>query len=447
MSLIERCRQFIGIDTSPEAGTLEGGLWLKALGQELGFSVDFQEELFHDRRQANVFFRLQERTNSEFLLQSHFDTINPGPSFLWRETMLNPFQAVMKEGRLYGLGACEPKIDLLCKMEALFQMKDRGPWKKTPVVGAIYGGEIGMHGLLRAIRKNKFSPSMALVGEPSSGQLIYAGKGYAVLEMEIPFSGPEQKYRRDHDLQESVRTQSKIFKGTPAHSSAPANHENAINKALEYLWQIPEGVVLMEIDGGVNHNTIADNVVLEFDLAGGVKDTMVSKLKFIYRSFQRLQSEFLTQRDVDFQTPHPTLNLGLISTCEDHVRLIFSVRLPPSVTEDQSEQWFKTLQEDSTFVGGQCRMLDYKRAYRTDLESDFVKICEGVLSSSGGPSSKVAHPACTEMALLSRRGVECLGFGAGTRKENLSAASDSISFKEINWSVDFYRSLIEKVCL
>lgn len=447
MSFIDLCRELIAIDSSPQAGSREAALWLQRLAQGYGLMVDLQEENFSGQEQANVFIRTGSAQAEEFLLQGHLDTVNPGPHSSWVETRMNPFHGTIKEGKLFGLGACEAKIDLLCKTEALRSFAGRSDWKVAPVIAATCGEEIGMFGMLKAIRKNKFSAKYALVGEPSGHHLIYAGKGYAVLEFFIPFSKEERAYRVDHDLKESVSTQSKLFRGASTHSSAVSDTSgNAINKAFEYLLQLPESVVLMDIEGGTNHNTVANNVVLEIDLQGGVRDPMVKKLRHLFLLLQQVGSEFLIYQDPDFNPGSATMNLGIIKSHEDHVHLTVGFRLPPKVGEEQMQGWFEQIKAGMINVGAECRVGDYKRPYRTDLQSDFVKTCEEALSSIGMPSKFVTQPTCTEMSLLSRKGIQCLGFGAGQR--HASNISESfVALADLEKSIEFYKAIIERVCL
>ncbi len=454
MSLIELCRQFIGIDTSPQSGTREAALWLQKLALDYEMQVDLQEDSLNGLEQANVFIRRNGPfagpyvpRSEEFLLLSHFDTADPGSPSLWTENMLNPFHAIIKDGKLYGLGACEAKIDLICKIEALKSFPKDQTWKVIPVVVGTFGEELGMHGLLRAIRKNKFSAKYALVGEPSRHRLVYAGKGYAILDFYIPFSKEEKNYRIEHNLLESVSTQSKFFKGKATHSSQGSGIENAINKALEYLFQIPEGVVIMEIEGGSNHNLVASHATLEIDVNAGVVDPMVKKLRFIYSKMQEIRSDFLMNDDSEFTPGHPTLNLGLIKSHEDHVHITVACRFPPSISDQEYSSWLLKIQAAAMQIGGECRLSDYRRPYRTDLNSDFAKTCMNVLSAVHEKSECVTLPNCTEMTLLERKGIVSLGFGAGTREDSPSFSNQFVAIQDLEKSVEFYRSIIERVCL
>jgi succinyl-diaminopimelate desuccinylase len=420
---------------------------LQQLGQRYGLMVELQEETFQGQEQANVFIRQGPRQTEEFLLQSHFDTVHPGSPSLWTENLLNPFHAVVKEGKIFGLGACEGKLDLLCKLEALRSFTDRPQWKLAPVVVGTYGEELGMQGLLRAIRKEKFNATCALVGEPTGQQLVFAGKGYAILELIIPFSAAEREFRLEHNLKESATTQTRFFKGANAHFALGDSADNAIQKALDYLGQIPEGVVLMDLEGGIQPNRVASHAVLELDLCGGIPDPMVKKLGQVYRLLQTIAADFLTINDPDFTPANPSMNLGLIQALEDHVQLTVSFRLPPVIQERQYQDWLQRLRDGTTLVGGQCRVSDYKRPYRTDLNSPFVKTCQEALSSLGMPAECVTKTTCTEMSLLSRIGVVGLVFGAGRRQQTSGFNTEVVNIADLEKSIHFYRTIIERVCL
>ena len=61
-------------------------------------------------------------------------------------------------------------------------------------------------------------------------------------------------------------TQSKIFKGRSAHSSQPHLGLNAVESLFDFLGKLPEHILILEIDGGTNYNTIPVQAHLEFDL-------------------------------------------------------------------------------------------------------------------------------------------------------------------------------------
>ena len=168
---------------------------------------------------------------------------------------------------------------------------------------------------------------MALIGEPSDLQLINAAKGFASVEIRVPFSDEEMRYRQEHNLRESTSTQSKLFRGKAAHSSTPHLGESAIAKMFEYLMMLPDSVNIMEIDGGINFNTVPSHAFLEIDMVSMIQNPISKKIANIYRAVKSLELEFLDYRDNDFYPSTPTLNIGLVRTNESDVQISGSIAI------------------------------------------------------------------------------------------------------------------------
>ncbi|GIL18810.1 MAG: hypothetical protein BroJett040_25610 [Oligoflexia bacterium] len=448
MEFIEACRQFISIDSTPDQGSDKIAQLAAELCRSRGLIVEEQEEVAADLKQANVIARpVSGRPMSEFMLQTHLDTPDPGPFGLWEKTGCNPFDAHIIDGNIYGLGTADVKLDFLCKLEAISAYSAQTKWKLPPVLVGTFGEETGMAGTLKLIRKNKVTPKMALIGEPSNLELITSGKGMATVEIRIPFEEDEKKYREEHNLRESTSTQSRVFHGRSAHSSTPHLGESAIKKMFDYLLQMPEDLVVMEIDGGVNFNTVPANAFLELDLVSGHKMPMSSKLARLYRAILNLEELFLQFRDNGFNPPHPTLNIGIIRTHADHVFLSGSCRLPPVVTNETYERWMKGLQEVCQKIHADFKITDYKRPFKTDENSIFVRGCLSELKAMGLSDKIGTQPSTNEASLLSRVGVDCISFGPGVREGNIHTPHEHVSIQDLKRAVEFYKRVIERFCL
>lgn len=448
MDFIEACRKFISIDSSPAPGNKEIAEFAAQLCQERGLHVELQNDFIGDIEHINVIARPQAtRPGLELLLQTHLDTVDPGPFALWTHTECNPFDATIIDGKIYGLGAADVKLDFLCKLEALASFSGDRDWKLPPVLVGTYGEEIGMQGALRLIRKNKISARMALIGEPSDLKLIKAAKGYASVEIRIPFTTEEIAYREEHNLKESTSTQSKLFIGKTAHSSTPHLGENAIIKMLEYLQQLPDSVVLMEIDGGVNHNSVPSHALLEIDIVPNSNKPIVGKIVHIFEAVKKLEKEFLNFLDQDFFPAEPTLNIGLVRTYEDHVLVAGSCRIPPLISNETYESWMETLRLVCEQNGAQFRVTDYKKPFRTDEASVLVKGCRDELRAMGLSEDLTTQPSTNEASIFSRTGIDCLCFGPGKREGNVHTPSEHVSVEDLRKAVEFYKRVIERFCL
>jgi succinyl-diaminopimelate desuccinylase len=448
VDFVEACRKFISIDSTPTNGNQEIAEVAAEFCRERGLFVETQAEVYSNNPQMNVIARpLQERPAIEFLLQTHLDTPDPGPYGMWTETGHNPFDAHIIDGKIYGLGAADVKLDFLCKLEALASFGQRQDWRLPPVLVGTYGEELGMAGALKIIRKNKISAKMALIGEPSDLQLITMGKGLANVEIRLPFEADEHQYRSEHDLRESTSTQSKIFKGKPAHSSTPHLGESAIKKVFDYLLQLPEGIVVMEIDGGVNFNSVPSHAFLEIDPNSNLEKPMAGKIAKVYKVIQKLEKQFASIVDPEFQPPNPTLCIGLVRTFEDHVFISGCCRISPSVSNEVYETWMRDLKNICNEVGGDFKVTDYKKPWSSDQSSVFIKGCQKEIQSMGISTQFKTQSSTNEASLWSRLGVECIAFGAGKREGNIHTPHEHVAIDDLKKSIQFYKSVIERFCL
>lgn len=446
MDLIEACRKLIAIDSTPGQGNRRVAECAAEICRERGLFVELQEETTGDLRQANLIARLQEeRPSEEILLQTHLDTPDPGPFALWNMTGQNPFDSHIIEGKIYGLGAAGTKLDFLCKLEAMISLRGQ-KLRVPPVLVGTFGEETGMMGAMKLIRKNKISAKRALIGEPSNLGLITAGKGFANVEILIPFEDDEKKFRIEHNLSEGTSTQSKLFHGRAAHSSTPQLGESAINKLFDYLLQLPEDLVVMEIDGGVNFNTVPSQAFLEVDPVSGFRFPMAKKLGHVFRAVLRLEEIFLQYRDPLFTPESPTLNIGIVRTSEDDVVLSGTCRMSPSISTAVYESWMLRLHTVCESVGATFRVQDYKKPYQIETGSEFVRIAQEELRVMGLPDALQTQASTNESSLFSRIGIECISFGAGDPEGNIHTPSEHVSIDDLKRSIEFYKRLLLRVC-
>ncbi|WP_413569200.1 M20 family metallopeptidase [Bdellovibrio sp. HCB117] len=448
MDFIEACRQLIAIDSTPTHGNRDIAKWVAAFCRQKGLHVEEQEEIVGDLLQVNVIARpVAERPDAEFLLQTHLDTVDPGPFSLWTETGANPFDAHIIEGKIHGLGAADVKLDFLCKLEAMAAFVNQKSWRLPPVLVGTFGEESGMQGALKLIRKNKIAAKMALIGEPSDLKVINAAKGYASVEIRIPFSDEEMHYRHEHNLRESTSTQSKLFRGKAAHSSTPHLGESAIAKMLEYLMMLPDSVNIMEMDGGNNFNTIPSHAFLEIDMLTQIKNPISKKVSNIYRAVKELELEFLDYKDNDFHPSTPTLNIGLIRTNEDDVQISGTCRIPPIISHEIYEGWMDRLRRVCEMNGASFRVNDYKKPFRTEMNSILVKGCLDELRAMGLSDRPITQASTNEASIFSRIGVECVCFGPGIREGNVHTTQEHVALEDLDKAITFYKRVIERFCV
>lgn len=460
---LENARRMISIDSSPTAGTVEIARFAQKLAESLGLVAELQMETWNGIEQANVIVRpwalaaSEAEPPPEFLLETHLDTPDPGAYALWRKTAANPFNASIYPSDagdvLHGLGVADVKLDFLCKLYALRAWKESLSGQRptlAPVLVGTYGEELGMAGAVKLLRKKKVRPAAVLVGEPTDRKIVVAGKGFASVEIEIPFSEQERKFRFEHDTSEIASSQSRLFSGRAAHSSAPQDGDSAITKVFDALERMPNGIAIMEIEGGVNHNTIAASASLEIDLAAGLADPMARKLVRIRSAIKKVEAEFPRFPDPQFSPSDPTMNIGMVRTLEDHVKIGGCVRLPPTVSQADYEAWMQVLREACAQEEAVFRIGDYKQPFRVAETSPLLKVCRQVADKMrvGAALDTTQHTqaVANEANVFSKFGYDCLVWGPGQGVGNSHTPNECVRIQDLHEATVFYRRVIEQFC-
>ncbi len=440
MNLIETSRHLVGLDSTPSRGTREVGEFAANLCREAGFQVEVDLENLNGLEQMNVIARPKGSTpaGGEIMLQTHLDTVEAGNFGAWTKTQSNPFSASIYNDVLYGLGVADAKLDFLCKLEALKEVGSQN-WRHPPALVTTYGAKVGMAGAIKLMRRKRVKAVAALVGEPTGMVLGHAGQGLAVLEVSIPFSDEEARYREHHDETESSSSQSKIFVGKAAHSSEPGLGENAIVKMLEYLAQLPSGIAIMDLDGGNSDNRVPESAVLEIDVVSSFRDPIVPKLAQITKVFRHMEQIIKNEM--------ASLNIGTIRTFPDQIRVTGSCRLPPTVTNDVYESWISTIRSECAQVGATFSVRDYKAAFNTDTGAKVVQAGSRALKATGMECVLAPVKTSTEANVFSRFGVECLVIGPGQGVGNSHAPNENVKIEELHRAIQFYRHVIKELCL
>ncbi|MEM6721068.1 MAG: M20 family metallo-hydrolase [Bacteroidota bacterium] len=181
------------------------------------------------------------------LLNSHHDTVKPNNGYT-----KNPFEAIIENGRLYGLGSNDAGgclVSLLATF-AYFYKKPDLAYNLVMVASAEEesSGQNGLNSMLSIIPKI----DVAIVGEPTLMQLAIAEKGLVVFDA--------------------------VVKGTPSHAAHP-NSDNAIYNTIavlkwfrEYTFEKKSAVLgdvkmtVTQINAGKQHNAVPANVNLVVDV-------------------------------------------------------------------------------------------------------------------------------------------------------------------------------------
>jgi putative selenium metabolism hydrolase len=180
--------------------------------------LDF-DEVWMDRA-GNVLGRIGVGDSPTLMFNSHMDTVEVTEPHAWA---VDPFEAVVRDGRLYGIGACDMKGGLAATVygaAALARHRDR-------LSGSVFVACVGLEepsegtGTRALFEDTGLHPDWVVIAEPSNLQVVRAQRGHVEMILTV--------------------------QGKGAHSSAPQLGDNAIYTAARLVFglelladQLPE---------------------------------------------------------------------------------------------------------------------------------------------------------------------------------------------------------------
>jgi len=225
-------------------------------------------------KKANLFASTGPRDVPGVLLSGHTDVV-PAAGQAWT---MPPFQATLRDGRIYGRGTCDMKGFIALAIDAMLNAADM-PLMRPLQLALSHDEEIGCVGvrrLLDVLHLAPVRPFLCVVGEPTLMQFAVGHKGKA-----------------------SYRT---FCRGQEAHSSLALRAVNAIHLASDFIaelrksqkqieqqgardegYDIPYSTVhIGRIDGGKALNIVPNLCTMEFEfrnLPGDDPDLLLEQLR------------------------------------------------------------------------------------------------------------------------------------------------------------------------
>ncbi len=118
-------------------------------------------------------------------LNSHLDHVDPGELTLWP---FPPYGGVVRDGRIYGRGACDIKGPLAVQIHSMGALIGAGKRPKRDVVFCgVVQEEIGGAGAVFWVKHLDYQVDLIVLGEPSSNQLSIGHRG--IWQSWVTFSG------------------------------------------------------------------------------------------------------------------------------------------------------------------------------------------------------------------------------------------------------------------
>ena len=160
-----------------------------------------------------------------------------------------------------------------------------------------------------------------------------------------------------------------------------------------------------------------------------------------------MEEEFRKFPDAQFTPQEPTLNVGMIRTFEDHVKISGCVRLPPTVSQADYESWMQTLRDACAAEGAVFRIGDYKQPFRTAANSKFIETCRTVLTELKIDAAPAAQAVANEANVFAKFGLDCAVCGPGQGVGNSHTPNEYVRIPELDQATHFYRRIIDVMCL
>ncbi|MBP0945773.1 acetylornithine deacetylase [Pseudomonas alliivorans] len=255
-------------------------------------------------KKANLFASTGPREQPGVLLSGHTDVV-PAAGQAWT---VPPFQATLRDGRIYGRGTCDMKGFIALAIDAMLDAADMTLTR--PLQLALSHDEeigcVGVRRLLDVLHLAPVRPFLCVVGEPTLMQFAVGHKGKS-----------------------SYRT---YCRGQEAHSSLAPRAVNAIHLASDFIaelrksqkqveqqgvrddgYDIPYSTVhIGRIDGGKALNIVPNLCTLEFEyrnLPGDDPDQLLEQLReraeVLVREARQLSG--VAAIDIEIMNEYPAL--------------------------------------------------------------------------------------------------------------------------------------------
>lgn len=142
--------------------------YVKAYAQRAGMDVEMYPVAPH---RPNVIARVETGARQTLMLEAHLDTVHADAM------TISPFEPVVRDGRLYGRGACDTKGSLAAFLYAITSLlADRSKLRYNVLLVAVADEEYQFSGARTAVAKG-LRADFGIAGEPTGLRIVRAHKG------------------------------------------------------------------------------------------------------------------------------------------------------------------------------------------------------------------------------------------------------------------------------
>ncbi len=191
------------------------------------------------------------------LLSGHLDVVPPGDPATWTA---DPWGAEIREGRLYGRGACDMKggvASIFGAVRALGSSGELGRLDGELMVVLVPSEEDGGQGTLTAIRAGA-TGDLAIITEPSNLDVVVAHAGAITFRLTVPGRAAHASQRR-----EGISALDKLFVLTRALEADEARRNDKETDPLMTALGLPYPTIIGIVGGGDWASTVLDRVTAD----------------------------------------------------------------------------------------------------------------------------------------------------------------------------------------
>ena len=244
MTVVDIAKKLMEYDTSgPPAKEKPLAEYIRDYLVDLGVNAEIQEVA---PERANVIAKIGEGKGAGLCLSGHIDVVPAGDLDLWK--ISSPYDPVVKNGKLYGRGACDMKGPDACLIQAVEDLLDHD-FKRQLTILFTAGEDTGGWFINKIVSEELVTSDEARFGvipEPTMMELV-----------------------RCHKASGGARVQ---INGKAAHSSRPEMGINAINKSVPLLEEMIN--LQKELDK-TRHPLLGPSTIVPTIMNGGHKGNII----------------------------------------------------------------------------------------------------------------------------------------------------------------------------
>ncbi len=191
------------------------------------------------------------------ILSGHLDVVPPGDLATWTT---DPWGAEVRDGALFGRGACDMKGGVAAIMAAVRSLGAAGALDRLDgelVVALVPSEEDGGQGTLAAIRAG-VTGDLAIIPEPSNLDIVVAHAGAITFRLTVPGRAAHASQRR-----EGVSALDKLWVLSKALEADETRRNAAETDPLMTVLGLPYPTIIGIVSGGDWASTVLDRVTAD----------------------------------------------------------------------------------------------------------------------------------------------------------------------------------------